>query len=33
MTPADLAITARILRMRGLTQQAADLVAQYGEKK
>ena len=33
MTPADLARTAAVLRMRGMTQQAADLVAKYGDKK
>lgn len=33
MTPTDLARTAAVLRMRGMTQQAADLVAQYGERK
>ena len=27
MTPHHLAITAAVLRMRGMTQQAADLVA------
>lgn len=32
MNPAQATLTARLLTIRGLTQEAADLVAKYGEK-